>query len=54
MLRSLLHTLKPERAIAFVHRTETAEIVAAKLAYHHVSVAQLHGAFDKRDRKQAM
>ncbi len=54
VLRSLLHTLKPERSIVFVHRTETAEIVAAKLAYHHVSVAQLHGAFDKQDRKQAM
>lgn len=54
VLRSLLHTLQPERAIVFVHRTETAEIVAAKLAYHHVSVAQLHGAFDKGDRKQAM
>jgi superfamily II DNA/RNA helicase len=54
VLRSLLHTMRPERAIVFVHRTETAEIVAAKLAYHHVSVAQLHGAFDKGDRKQAM
>jgi len=54
VLRSLLHALQPERAIVFVHRTETAEIVAAKLAYHHVSVAQLHGAFDKGDRKQAM
>ena len=54
LLRSLLHALEPERAIVFVHRTETAEIVAAKLAYHHVTVAQLHGAFDKQDRKQAM
>jgi len=54
LLRSLLHALQPERAIVFVHRTETAEIVAAKLAYHHVAVAQLHGAFDKADRKQAM
>jgi superfamily II DNA/RNA helicase len=54
VLRSLLHTLNPARAMVFVHRTETAEIVAAKLAYHHVSVAQLHGAFDKQDRKLAM
>jgi superfamily II DNA/RNA helicase len=54
LLRSLLHALKPERSMVFVHRTETAEIVAAKLAYHHVSVAQLHGAFDKQERKQAM
>ncbi|MDD4016522.1 MAG: DEAD/DEAH box helicase [Kiritimatiellae bacterium] len=54
LLRSLLHALEPGRCIVFVHRTETAEIVAAKLAYHHMAVAQLHGAFDKRDRKQAM
>jgi len=54
LLRSLLHALEPGRCIVFVHRTETAETVAAKLAYHHVAVAQLHGAFDKRDRKQAM
>jgi superfamily II DNA/RNA helicase len=54
VLRSLLHALRPSRSIVFVHRTETAEIVASKLAYHRVSVAQLHGAFDKQDRKQAM
>ena len=54
LLRSLLHNMECERSIVFVHRTETAEIVAAKLTYHHVNVAQLHGAFDKQDRKQAM
>jgi len=54
VLRSLLHALKPARSIVFVHRTETAEIVAAKLAYHRFPVAQLHGAFDKQERKQAM
>jgi superfamily II DNA/RNA helicase len=54
LLRSLLHTLQAERVMVFVHRTETAEIVAAKLAYHHIAVAQLHGAFDKQERKQAM
>ncbi len=54
VLRSLLHAMQPERSIVFVHRTETAEIVAAKLAYHHISVAQLHGAFEKADRKKAM
>jgi superfamily II DNA/RNA helicase len=29
-------------------------MVAAKLAHHQVSVANLHAAADKRDRKQAM
>lgn len=54
LLRSLVHALKAPRVMVFVHRTETAEIVAAKLAYHHIEVAQLHGAFDKHNRKEAM
>src|SRR2546426_671586 len=54
VLRKLLHALRPQRAMVFVHRNETAEKVAAKLAYHQIPVADLHGASDKRDRKQAM
>jgi superfamily II DNA/RNA helicase len=40
--------------MVFVHRNETAEMVAAKLAHHQIPVANLHAAADKRDRKQAM
>lgn len=54
VLRKLLHALRPERAMVFVHRNETAEKVAAKLAHHKIPVADLHAASDKRDRKQAM
>jgi superfamily II DNA/RNA helicase len=54
VLRRLLHALRPERALVFVHRNETAEIVSAKLAHHGIPVANLHAAADKRDRKQAM
>ena len=54
VLRKLLHALRPERALVFVHRNETAEEVAAKLAHHRIPVADLHAALDKRDRKQAM
>ena len=54
LLRKLIHAAKPERAIVFVHKNESAEIVAAKLAHHQVPVADLHGAFDKNDRKRAM
>lgn len=54
VLRKLLHALRPERAMVFVHRNETAENVAAKLAYHQIPVADLHAASDKRDRKKAM
>ena len=54
VLRKLLHALRPERALIFVHRNETAEKVAAKLAHHKIPVADLHAASDKRDRKRAM
>jgi len=54
VLRKLLHALRPERAMVFVHRNATAEEVAAKLAHHQIPVANLHAASDKRDRKQAM
>jgi superfamily II DNA/RNA helicase len=54
VLRKLLHALRPERAMVFVHRNETAENVAAKLAHHQILVADLHAASYKRDRKKAM
>jgi len=54
VLRSLFHALGSDRVMVFVHRTETAEIVASKLAHHKIQVAQLHAAFDKHERQQAM
>lgn len=53
-LRRLLHALDPERAIVFVHRNDVAERIAAKLAHHHIPVADLSTALDKQDRKHAM
>ena len=54
LLRKLWHALQPERALVFVHRNETAEVVAAKLAYHRLPASDLHGAFAKLERKKAM
>ena len=54
LLRKLLHALASERALVFVRRNEMAGIVTAKLTHHHVAVAELNAAGDKRERKQAM
>jgi superfamily II DNA/RNA helicase len=54
VLRRLLHALKPERAMVFAHRNQTAQEVAAKLVHHKIPVAMLHAASDKRMRKAAM
>jgi superfamily II DNA/RNA helicase len=54
MLRKLLHAMRPERAMVFVHRNEGAGHLAARLGHHGIPAAELHAAGDKRDRKQAM
>jgi len=54
LLRKILHSLDPERALVFVHRNDVADKVAARLAHHHIPSADLHAANDKLLRKQAM
>jgi superfamily II DNA/RNA helicase len=54
MIRKLYHALQPERAMVFVHRNSTANFVAAKLHQQQIPVADLSGAMNKVDRKQAM
>jgi ATP-dependent RNA helicase DeaD len=54
VLRQLLHALKPERALVFVHLNTSAEHVAAQLAHHAIPVAELHAGIDKQGRKRAM
>ena len=54
VVRKLIHALNPARAIVFVHRNGRAEEIAGKLAYHGMAVADLHGAYDKSERKKAM
>lgn len=53
-LRKLIRALEPGRALVFVHRNENAEVIASKLAFHKIKVADLHGAFTKVERKKAM
>ena len=53
-LRKVLHALKPERAIVFVHRNDAAERIAAKLAHHQIPAADLTSSLHKEDRKRAM
>ncbi len=54
MLRKLLNAMQPERAIVFVHRNADAELITIRMAERNIEVADLHGAFDKSERKKAM
>lgn len=53
-LRKLIHAMKPGRSLVFVHRNESAEVIASKLVHHKIKAADLHGAFTKGERKKAM
>lgn len=54
LLRSLLHAMKPARAMVFTHRNDMAQKIAAKLAQHKVPAADLHAEHHKEIRKKAM
>ena len=54
ILRGLVTAVRTHKAMIFINRTADIEEAAAKLAYHHYSVACLHGAREKEDRKRAI
>lgn len=54
LLRKLIHAFHAERSIVFLHRNENADQIAAKLAHHKLSVAQIHSACDKITRQKAL
>ena len=54
LLRRLIRATEPERAIVFVHRNKNAELVKSKMEHYGISVADIHGARGKMDRKKAM
>ncbi len=54
LVRKLIHAMKATRSMIFVHKNETAEILASKLAHHKMRVADIHGAREKEERKRAM
>lgn len=54
VLRKLVAALKVDRALVFVNKGDDIEIAVAKLEYHGLKVAGLHGAAVKSDRKKAL
>ncbi|MBU2513219.1 DEAD/DEAH box helicase [bacterium] len=53
-LRKVLHALKPERAIVFVHEFENAEVMSEELRYHGFKAVDIHSYRKKQERKQAL
>lgn len=54
VLRKLVRSLEPQKAIVFVNQGEEIEIFTEKLKYHGLKAEALHGANIKLDRKKTM
>jgi len=54
LLRKLIHSLNPKRALVFINKESIIEDVTKKLRYHKYDVLSLHGSASKQDRKKAM
>lgn len=54
VLRSLLSSIKPKKAIVFINDSDEVELILDKLRYHKYKVEAIHGARIKVDRKKAI
>ncbi len=54
VLRKLVASVKPERAIVFINNSEELQQATAKLKYHHLSAYDISGSASKEERKKAM
>ena len=54
VLRKLAASIKPERAIIFINKSEELQLTAAKLKYHHLSACDISGSASKEERKKAL
>jgi superfamily II DNA/RNA helicase len=54
MLRKLVASIKPERAIVFINRSDEIEMTTMKLQYHNLKAFGIHGSATKEERKKAM
>lgn len=54
VLRKLVASIKPERAIVFINKSEEIEITVLKLQYHHLKAYGIYGKASKEDRQRAI
>jgi superfamily II DNA/RNA helicase len=54
VLRKLVASIKPERAIIFINKSEELQLTTAKLQYHHLSAYDISGGASKEERKKAL
>lgn len=54
VLRKLIASTNPKRAIVFINRNEEIELITLKLQYHKIKSYGIYGAAEKEQRKKAL
>ncbi|OGO78390.1 MAG: helicase [Clostridiales bacterium GWB2_37_7] len=54
VLRKLIASMEPERAIVFINRSEEIDTTTSKLKFHKLNAMGIYGAAEKQDRKKAL
>lgn len=54
ILRKLVASLKPKRAIVFINKSEEIDLTTTKLRYHKLQAQGIYGMSTKEERKEAM
>ncbi len=54
ILRKLMASINPRKAIAFINKSDEIEILTTKLKYHGLKVDGIHGSFVKNQRQKTM
>lgn len=54
VLRKLVASIKPEKAIVFINKSDETQIVTSKLKFHKFKVEGIHGSASKEDRQRAL
>jgi ATP-dependent RNA helicase DeaD len=54
ILRKLIASINPQRAIVFINKTEETQVTTEKLQYHYIRAYGLYGKASKEERKKAL
>lgn len=54
ILRKLVASIQPEKAIVFINKSEETQLTTLKLQHHHIKAYGIFGTASKEERKKAM
>jgi ATP-dependent RNA helicase DeaD len=54
VLRKLIASMNPERAIVFINKSEEIDHITSKLQFHKLNALGIHGSAEKEDRQRAL